>query len=211
GGVSGGVGVMGLDDMGGMGIERRASLADGVTYVAAWAVMMTAMMLPSALPMIGLYAATQRSAGNTALKALRVGTFALTYLGLWALTGIPIYFASVGLSAISAAVLAYVVAAVLVLAGIFQLTPLKQVCRRHCRSPLGFLFGHGREGWQGGLAMARAHAIYCLGCCWALMLVLVVAGAMGLPWVLLIAVLVAAEKLLPRGEWIARTTGAALI
>jgi len=202
---------MGSDDMAGMGMARSPSLTEGVTYVAAWAVMMTAMMLPSALPMIGLYAATQRNAGNAALKALRVGTFALTYLGLWALTGIPIYFASVALSAISAGVLAYVVAAVLVLAGIFQLTPLKQVCLRHCRSPLGFLFGHWREGWQGGLTMARAHAIYCLGCCWALMLVLVVAGAMGLPWVLLIAVVVAAEKLLPRGEWIARTTGAALI
>ena len=200
----------GSDEMAGMGMAMSPSLTEGVTYVAAWAIMMTAMMLPSALPMIGLYAATQRNAGN-ALKALRVGTFALTYLGLWALTGIPIYFASVALSAISAGVLAYVVAAVLVLAGIFQLTPLKQVCLRHCRSPLGFLFGHWREGWQGGLAMARAHAIYCLGCCWALMLVLVVAGAMGLPWVLLIAAVVAAEKLLPGGEWIARTTGAALI
>src|SRR5262249_8616744 len=80
---------MGPDDMAGMGMAMSPSLADGVTYVAAWAVMMTAMMLPSALPMIGLYAATQRSAGHTALKALRVGTFALTYLGLWALTGIP--------------------------------------------------------------------------------------------------------------------------
>lgn len=202
---------MGSDDMAGMGMARSPSLTEGVTYVAAWAVMMTAMMLPSALPMIGLYAATQQNAGNAALKALRVGTFALTYLGLWALTGIPIYFASVALSAISAGVLAYVVAGVLVLAGIFQLTPLKRVCLRHCRSPLGFLFGHWREGWQGGLAMGRAHAVYCLGCCWAFMVVLVVAGAMGLPWVLLIAAVVAVEKLLPGGEWIARTTGVALM
>jgi len=202
---------MGSNDMAGMEMAMSPSLADGATYVAAWAVMMTAMMLPSALPMIGLYAATQRSARNAALKALRVATFALMYLGLWALTGVPIYFASVALSAISGGILAYVVAAVLVLAGIFQLTPLKQVCLRHCRSPLGFLFGHWREGWQGGLAMGRAHAIYCLGCCWALMVVLVVAGAMGLPWLLLIAAVVAAEKLLPRGEWIARATGVALM
>jgi predicted metal-binding membrane protein len=173
--------------------------------------MMTAMMLPSALPMITLYAATQRNAGSTVLKAIRVGMFALMYLGLWALTGIPIYFASVVLSTVSSAVLAYVVAGVLVLAGLFQLSPLKQVCLRHCRTPLGFLFGHWREGWQGGLAMGRAHALYCLGCCWALMVVLVVAGAMGLLWVLLIAAVVAAEKLLPRGEWIARTTGVALM
>jgi predicted metal-binding membrane protein len=201
---------MGADDMAGMGMAMSLSVVDGAAYVTAWAVMMTAMMLPSALPMIGLYAATQRDASAT-LSAIRVALFTLMYLGLWALTGIPVYLASVVLGAVDAGVLAYVVAAVLLGAGIFQLSPLKQVCLRHCRSPLGFLFGHWREGWQGGLAMGRSHALYCLGCCWALMVVLVVAGAMGLPWVLLIAALVAAEKLLPRGEWIARTTGVALM
>ena len=202
---------MGADDMAGMEMAMAPSVTDGLAYVTAWAAMMTAMMLPSALPMISLYAATQRNAGSAALKAIRVAMFALMYLGLWALTGIPIYFASIVLGGVSAGVLAYVVAGALVLAGVFQLSPLKQVCLRHCRSPLGFLFGHWREGWQGGLAMGRAHALYCLGCCWALMVVLVVAGAMGLPWVLLIAAVVAAEKLLPRGEWIARTTGVALV
>jgi predicted metal-binding membrane protein len=201
---------MGADDMAGMGMAMRFSAVDGLAYVTAWAVMMTAMMLPSALPMIGLYAATQRNA-SAVLKAIRVGLFTLMYLGLWAVTGIPVYLASVVLGAVDSGVLAYVVAAVLLVAGIFQLSPLKQVCLRHCRSPLGFLFGHWREGWQGGLAMGRSHALYCLGCCWALMVVLVVAGAMGLPWVLLIAAVVAAEKLLPGGEWIARTTGVALI
>ena len=202
---------MGANEMARMEMAASLSVADGLAYVAAWAVMMTAMMLPSALPMIGLYAATQRNAGSAGPKAIRVGMFTLVYLGLWALTGIPVYFASVALGAISAFVLPYVVAGVLVVAGIFQLSPLKQMCLRHCRSPLGFLFGHWREGWQGGLAMGRAHALYCLGCCWALMVVLVIAGAMGLPWVLLIAAVVAAEKLLPRGEWIARTTGVALL
>jgi predicted metal-binding membrane protein len=201
---------MGMDDMAGMEMAMRPTFADGLAYVTAWSVMMTAMMLPSALPMIGLYAATQRNAG-TVLKAMRVGSFTLMYLGLWALTGVPVYFASVALGAISGGALAYVVAAVLIGAGIFQLSPLKRVCLRHCRSPLGFLFGHWREGWQGGLAMGRAHALYCLGCCWALMVVLVVAGAMSLAWVLLIAAIVAAEKLLPRGEWIARTTGIVLV
>ena len=202
---------MGMDDMAGMEMAMRPTISDGLAYIAAWGVMMTAMMLPSALPMIGLYAATQRNVASTALKTARVGMFTLMYLGLWALTGVPVYFASVALSAISASALAYIVAAVLIVAGVFQLSPLKQVCLRHCRSPLGFLFGHWREGWQGGMAMGRAHALYCLGCCWALMVVLVVAGAMGLLWVLLIAAVVAAEKLLPRGEWIARTTGLALV
>ena len=202
---------MGTDDRAGVEMAIRPTLADGLAYVTAWSVMMTAMMLPSALPMIGLYAATQRNVASTALKATRVGTFTLMYLGLWALTGVPVYLASVALGAISSGALARVVAGVLIVAGIFQLSPLKQKCLRHCRSPLGFLFGHWRDGWQGGLEMGRAHAFYCLGCCWALMIVLVVAGAMGLIWVLLIAAVVAAEKLLPRGEWIARMTGIALV
>ena len=201
---------MAMDDMAGVGMAMRPTFAEGLAYVSAWSVMMTAMMLPSALPMIGLSAATQRNA-SAALKAVRVGSFTLMYLGLWALTGVPVYFASVALGAMGDGTLAYVVAAVLIAAGIFQLSPLKHMCLRHCRSPLGFLFGHWREGWDGGLAMGRAHAMYCLGCCWALMLVLVVVGAMGLAWVLLIAAAVAAEKLLPRGEWIARTTGIALV
>ena len=145
------------------------------------------------------------------MKAIRVGLFALMYLGLWALTGVPIYFASVVLSAVGAGGLAYVVAGVLVSAGIFQLSPLKQVCLRHCRSPLGFLFGHWREGWQGGLAMGRAHALYCLGCCWALMLVFVAAGAMGLVWAALIALAVFVEKVVPRGFTVARVIGVVLV
>jgi len=199
------------DDMAGMDMAMTPTVIEGLAFVAAWAVMMAAMMLPSALPMIGLYVATQRDATGPGGQAVRAALFTLTYLALWALTGVPIYFASVGLSAISAHGLANGIAGVLVVTGIFQLSPLKQVCLRHCRSPLGFLLGHWRQGWRGGLAMGWAHALYCLGCCWALMVVLVAAGAMGLPWVLFIAAVVAAEKLLPRGEWIARVTGVALV
>ena len=198
------------DDMAGMGMAMAPTVADGLAYVAAWAVMMTAMMLPSALPMIGLYAATQRNARQSR-RIVSVALFTAIYLGLWALTGVPIYLGSVALGAVTPKALAYVSAGVLIVAGIFQVSPLKQRCLRHCRSPLGFLFEHWREGWHGGLAMGWAHARYCLGCCWALMIVLAVAGAMGLPWVLLIAAIVAAEKLVPGGVWIARLTGVALV
>jgi predicted metal-binding membrane protein len=201
---------MRMDDMAGTGMVMAPALADAVAYVVAWGVMMAAMMLPSALPMIGLYAATQRDA-RPAARAAAVALFVTTYLALWTLTGLPVYVLGLGLMAIDAATLAYVVAAVLIVAGLFQLTPLKQVCLRHCRSPLGFLLGHWRAGWRGGLALGWAHAVYCLGCCWALMVVLVVAGAMGLPWVLFIAVVVGMEKLVPRGEWIARVTGVGLV
>ncbi len=196
------------DDMSGM--DMPPTVADGLLYVANWTVMMTAMMLPSAMPMIALYAATQRTEPRAVMRAAAVARFTLVYLGLWALTGVPIYIASVTLGRFSKA-LAYGVALVLVAAGVFQLTPLKQICLRHCRTPLGFLLGHWRPGARGSLALGWAHAVYCLGCCWALMVVLVVAGAMGLPWVLLIAAVVAAEKLSARGEWIARATGLALI
>ena len=199
-----------VDDMPGMGMVMTPAVADGLAYVAAWTIMMAAMMLPSALPMIGLYAAMQR---NTSPGA-RVGAVALftsIYLGLWALSGVPIYLGSVALGALTQKALAYGVAGTLVVAGLFQISPLKQTCLRHCRSPLGFLFGHWRPGWRGGLEMGWAHALYCLGCCWALMVVLVVAGAMGLPWVLLIAGAVAAEKLVTQGDRVAYVIGAVLI
>jgi predicted metal-binding membrane protein len=202
---------MGGDDMAGIAMAMTPTVAEGVAFVVPWAIMMAAMMLPSATPMIGFYAAMQPRDGATAMaRIVAVASFALTYVALWALTGVPIYLASVALMGVGPAILAYTIAAALVVAGLFQFSRFKGVCLRHCRSPLGFLVGHWRAGWRGGVAMGWAHALYCLGCCWALMLVLVVAGAMGLPWVLLIACVVAAEKILPRGEWIARTSGVAL-
>ncbi len=200
---------MGGHDMAGMEMIMTPTVGDAAAYVAAWAVMMAAMMLPSAMPMIGLYAATQRNAAGPA-RAAAVGAFALAYLALWALTGLPIYLASLALMAVAPLTLAYVIAGVLVAAGVVQVSPLKRACLRHCRSPIGFLVTHWRDGWRGGVAMGWAHALYCLGCCAALMVVLVVAGAMGLPWVLLVACVVAAEKLAPGGESIARVTGVAL-
>jgi predicted metal-binding membrane protein len=152
----------------------------------------------------------QRDAPSAVARTAAVSAFTAVYVMVWAVTGAPIYVASLALMAVTPSTLAYTIAGVLIAAGAFQLSPLKNVCLRHCRSPLGFLLGHWRAGWRGGVRMGVAHALYCLGCCWALMVVLVVAGAMGLPWVLLIACVVAAEKILPRGEWVARTTGAAL-
>lgn len=197
------------DDMAGMDMPMAPGVAEGLAYVLGWGIMMTAMMLPSALPMIGLYAAMQQPAARTA--ALPVTVFTLVYLLVWTATGVPMYLASAASSAVPAAWRAYAIGAVLILTGIFQLTPLKLACLRRCRSPIGFLLGRWRAGWRGGLALGWSHALYCLGCCWALMVVLVAAGSMGLAWVLLIAAAVAAEKVLPWGEWIARATGVALV
>ncbi len=199
------------DDMAGMDMVMAPAVLAGLAFVTAWTVMMAAMMLPSALPVIALYAATKRDTAGPAQAVVPVTLFTLVYLGLWAATGVPIYLASVALSALATDVRAYTVAGMLVVAGIFQLSPLKHMCLRQCRSPVGFFLGHWRGGWRGSVAIGWAHAAYCLGCCWALMIVLVGAGAMGLAWVLLVAAVVAAEKLLPAGERIAVVTGIALV
>ena len=193
-----------------MTMPMPATAADGLAFVVGWSVMMTAMMLPSALPMISLYGAVQRGAGASA-KGVSVAGFTAVYLGLWAASGVPVYFAHTLLMTLTGSAFAYGVALILLAAGAFQLSPIKQVCLRACRSPVGFLLGHGRAGRRGSLALGWSHAMHCLGCCWALMLVLVAAGAMGLRWVLLITALVAAEKLLPGGEWFARAAGGALL
>ena len=150
------------------------------------------------------------SAGGAA-QGVPVAAFTGVYLLVWAASGIPVYLAHTLLMALPEPAFAYGIALILLAAGAYQLSPLKQACLHACRSPLGFLLGQWRAGRRGSLALGWYHALYCLGCCWALMLVLVAAGAMGLPWVLLIAAVVAAEKLLPGGEWIARASGAALL
>ncbi|MBA2448644.1 MAG: DUF2182 domain-containing protein [Chloroflexi bacterium] len=194
-----------------------ASLTGAAAYLVAWGLMMAAMMLPSATPMIALYGAVHRQSARTGRRGVSTALFALVYLAVWTAFGIPVYAASVlvdvaaGASPAVAGLLPYGVALVLLMAGAYQLSPLKEVCLRVCQSPLGFLLGRWRGGYRGTLEMALRHAAYCVGCCWALMIVLVAAGAMGLHWVLLIAAVVFAEKLLPRGAWMARIVGGVLL
>ena len=142
---------------------------------------------------------------------------ALVYVLAWLLFGAPVYGVQVAVNMLMDAtpalggLLPYAVAVVLAVAGAYQLSPLKIACLRACRSPLGFLMARWRAGYLGAVRLALAHALYCIGCCWALMVVLVAAGAMGLHWVLLIAALVAAEKLAPGGVIVARVAGVALL
>jgi predicted metal-binding membrane protein len=195
----------------------RSGAGDAAFFLVSWGVMMAAMMLPSASPMVALYAAIQRNAATTGQRGVSTAIFALVYIAVWLLFGVPVYLASVGfqmLAANNATVAAaqpYVVAGTLLVAGAYQLTPLKDVCLRACRGPLGFLMGRWRSGYRGSLELGLAHAAYCVGCCWALMVVLVAAGAMGLHWVLLIAAVVFAEKLLPRGRLTSYVVGTVLI
>ena len=179
------------------------SVADLVAFTAAWALMMAAMMLPSATPMIALYrtVARRRASGPV---AGRTTMFAVPYAALWALAGIPVYASTVSIDALIRShrwaheAAPYAVAATLLAAGIYQFTPLKRICLANCRNPLNFLATHWRPGLAGAARIGFAHALYCFGCCGLLMVVLVAAGAMGLAWVLLIAGAVALEKLASR-------------
>jgi predicted metal-binding membrane protein len=190
--------------------------ADLGAIVVMWVVMMVAMMLPSAAPMLLLFAGMQRARGAGGPLS-PVGAFAAGYLLAWA--GFSVAAAVVQaylqqtmrLSSDLAATSARLGAGVLVLAGVYQLTPLKQACLLRCRSPLGFLLGHWRDGAAGALGMGWRHGAYCLGCCWALMALLFVGGVMNLAWVAALAVFVLAEKALVRGRWLSWTAGAALI
>ena len=186
---------------------------EALAFLAAWGIMMAAMMLPSATPMITLYAAVRRTAAPGGPGGLSTVVFAFVYLVVWVAFGLPVYAASVLVSLQTALddVLPYALGAVLVGAGVYQFTPLKRACLRVCRNPVSFLLTRSRAGYRGTLGLALEHAAYCVGCCWGLMVVLVAAGAMALHWVLLIAAVVFVEKLLPRGEWTAAIVGGALL
>jgi predicted metal-binding membrane protein len=175
--------------------------------------MMAAMMLPSAAPLVLLY----RVAGP-GTRAINTGFLAAGYLLVWAAFGLPVFFlqqvimlaASDG--SMVARVLPYAVAAILALAGLYQFTPLKEACLRQCRSPLDFMM----QRWHGGgpfsaLRLGGEHGAYCVGCCWGLMAVLVVAGSMSLAWATLIALAVFVEKVLPFGRRAAQLTGGLLL
>jgi predicted metal-binding membrane protein len=181
-------------------------------YVSAWVVMMAAMMFPSVWPTVGLYARMQRGrrAHGLAAPAGATATFVGGYLLTWAAGGLVAFALLATVRSLGVDGLAWergghwVAAAVIGLAAVYELTPLKDACLRRCRSPLGFLVSGWREGRAGALRMGAGHGGWCIGCCWALMGALFALGLMSLAWMLVIAVLVATEKLLP---WRAAAVG----
>jgi predicted metal-binding membrane protein len=181
-----------------LALEDEMPMGAGL-WLGAWTVMMAAMMIPSASPLVLLYA--------RASSLSRTGLLTSGYLLTWAGVGVAAYLLDMRLPAPSDAA----VASVLVGAGIYQFTPLKHACLKHCRRPADFLMTRWRAGHVGAFRLGLEHGAFCIGCCWALMAVLVVAGAMGLIWVVAIALAIAAEKLLPAGPLLGRLGGVALI
>jgi len=160
---------------------------------------------------------TQRHAGTGAFVPTWV--FAAGYLLVWAVVGVLTWVLIQVLSEVAGRLGAVeratsapmALGAVLIGAGLYQLTPLKQVCLDHCRSPVAFVMQHWRSGSGGALRMGIVHGLYCLGCCWALFAVLVAAGVMSLAWMLLLTLVVFAEKVLPGGQRTSQVVGIAFL
>jgi predicted metal-binding membrane protein len=184
---------------------------------AMWAVMMIAMMIPSAAPAILLFASVSRRRRAQGVPAVRSGSFTLGYLVAW--TAFAVVAATAQWALHGAALLSPAMTSaspllggiLLIAAGVYQWLPLKGACLTHCRSPLDFFAAEWREGQAGALAMGFRHGLHCVGCCWLLMGLLFVAGVMNLLWIAAIAGFVLVEKVLPGGRMVGRVAGAALL
>lgn len=180
---------------------------------AMWAVMMAGMMLPSAAPIVLLYAGVVRKSPGIERPAAHVYAFAGGYLVVWSLFSLiatllqRVFTGYLLLSPTMASESAVFAGVMLVLAGAYQLTPWKRACLAWCRSPVEFLTRYWRRGVSGGFRLGSAHGVYCLGCCWALMLLLFVGGVMNLRWIAALTVFVLFEKFAPLGPRIGRWLG----
>lgn len=210
----------GMPDMAAMGGMAGMAMAWTPSTVALtfamWAVMMVGMMLPSAAPMILTFATLHRNRPEAVDRWLPTVLFAAGYLLVW--TGFSAAATALQwgldrlalLSPMMASSSAVLGGALFVAAGVYQFTPLKQSCLRHCRSPFAFLLNRWRDGRRGALAMGIEHGAFCLGCCWLLMALLFAVGVMNLLWVAALTLFVLAEKLVRGGAWFARLGGAAM-
>jgi predicted metal-binding membrane protein len=186
------------DSMSGMDDGPWSGLGTLGWFVGVWVVMMAAMMLPSVAPTVALYSRMTRQRSPLAPLVFTSG-----YLLVWAAAGVIAFaLAAVG-GELAGDVLAWdragrwVAGATLVVAAVYELTPLKDACLGKCRSPLGYLLGSWRDGRRGALRMGAGHGAWCVGCCWALMASLFALGVMSLGWMAFIAALIAVEKTLP--------------
>lgn len=193
------------------------SLQDFSLTFLMWAVMMVAMMVPSATPMILIFASVNRKRLAEHTPVIRTSLFLLGYLVVWAAYSVLAALGQWGLhtAALVAgpaiAVTPWLGGLLLVSAGGYQFMPLKNACLSRCQSPFGFILSEWREGPAGAIVMGLRHGMFCLGCCWVLMTLLFVAGVMNLAWVVAIAAFVLLEKLVPLGRIVSSLAGAGLI
>jgi predicted metal-binding membrane protein len=216
--VRGGITADGMSGMAMAGMSAGGwSFGGAVIFLAVWTVMMTAMMLPATAPMMLMFAAAQARRGHDV--AIPTWIFIAGYVLVWAAIGLLVYVlvqagsdAATSLGAATRARWAPLALGItLIVAGLYQFTPLKRVCLSHCRSPMAFVAQHWRDGRRGALEMGIRHGAYCLGCCWALFAVLVATGVMSMAWMLLLTLVVFVEKVLPMGQHTAAAIGVSFV
>jgi predicted metal-binding membrane protein len=200
-----------------MTMEMPFSVGNGLLYVVLWGVMMVAMMLPAMTPIVGLFQTMARRKREQGLPFTPAWVFVAGYVVLWTLTGSIGYAADVAIQSLpdSFPVLrtygALIGGTTLIGAGLYQLTPFKYLCLSQCRSPMGFLLTSWRDGALGAFRMGLRHGLYCLGCCWSLMVVLFVMGTMNLVWMGILSIVIFVEKIVPYGVEMGRATGVVFI
>ena len=216
-------------DMPGMDMSAMAMAAEPRIWgppiwtltIAMWWIMMVAMMSPSAAPTVLLYARVHRHAlaqGQIQDKMAPTGVFVAGYLLVWlgfSVVAVALHWLLEREAFVSTTMMSsqsrWLSGIVLIAAGLYQLSPLKNACLSHCRAPTAFLSRHWRPHTLGALRLGALHGAFCVGCCWMLMALLFVGGVMNLVWIAALAILVLVEKVFPAGQWVGRATGIALI
>jgi len=200
-----------------MPIDASWSSSTIAAVFVMWAMMMVAMMLPSAAPMVLTFDRISKQRSNNSTSRLDVLVFVAAYLVVWVVysvlaTGVQWGLQRFGLlTPMITSRPVWLTSSIFVLAGLYQFSPLKHACLGRCRTPLIFLMQEWREGFSGAWIVGLKHGLYCTGCCWALMLLLFTAGVMNPVWIVLLMMLVAFEKWPYSPSWISRTYGGILV
>ena len=186
-------------------------------YVGIWVTMMAAMMLPSVAPMVLLFARVSNEREKRGQAFVPTWVFVAGYFAVWTAYGLLGYGIYRLLTSFDTGVFAwdragpYLAGGAIAAAGIYELTPLKRVCLKHCRSPLHYVLGGWKPGRLGAFRMGVEHGGYCVGCCWGLMLILFALGVMSLLWMAVVAAVIFAQKVLPHGERLATASAVAFV
>jgi predicted metal-binding membrane protein len=210
--------ILTIERMGGMDAGPGTDLGGLGWFLGLWVTMMAAMMFPAAAPMVLVVnrVSDERGRGGPGALASTAG-FVAGYLAVWTAYGGAVYGVYRALAAADPSALAWdregplVAGAAVAAAGIYELTPLKRACLRHCRSPLSFVLHRWRTGGAGAVVMGIEHGAWCLGCCIGLMLVLVILGVMSITWMAVVAGIIFAEKVLPGGQRVTVAVAAVLV
>lgn len=194
-----------------------ADLGSFPLFVGVWVTMTAAIMLPAALPMVLLFERVGRGKRAAGGAAPPTWLFVASYLAVWTLVGAAAYGADRALGAAASSFLAWhrhgplVAGLAVAAAGVYELTPLKRACLGHCRSPMHYVLGGWRPGRSGAVRMGAGHGLACVGCCWALMVVLFAVGVTSVFWMTLVTAVIVVEKALPRGEGVPWLVAATLV